>query len=181
MNSQYPDGPFSRRVDSTIERAKSGDSAAARKILEWFCGAVSAHTKNGKTLMTPSGSGIKIDDRILRYLGERFQIILESAGSADAALGLRRRPHREASPSIVERNRRMALDMGERIENGQTRKEACFAVSESWKSHASLKGRSFLQIQDTVRKAYDKHKHDETFKLKIRLAKKFDETFWKKA
>jgi hypothetical protein len=179
MVARYPEGPFSQRLDSTIDRARSGDSTAARKVLEWYCGGVMAYTKNGTSLITPSGCGIKIDDRILRYLGQCFQAILRSAVSADVALGLRKKPHREPSASIAERDERIALEMAMRLANGETRKEACFCVATSWEKHESFNGRSNFQIQDTVRKAYDKRKNTEVFKLKIRMEQKCNESFWK--
>ena len=71
---------FSKMVDDTIARARNGDTESARKILKWFCGAIKTNTdKDGKPHVKPSGKGTQIDERILRYLGECFQKILDDA------------------------------------------------------------------------------------------------------
>lgn len=85
--------PLSQLTKITIENARTGDTESARKILQWFCGAIKANTYgNGKPYVKPSGTGTQIDERILRYLAECFQKILEGAPGArvDAnhALGL---------------------------------------------------------------------------------------------
>jgi len=100
---------FNEVLDTTIDRARNGDTESARKILEWFCGAIKANTdKNGRPYRKssgigtqiderkrilryvgewngrpkPSGIGTQIDERILRYVGECFKRILDGGPSA---------------------------------------------------------------------------------------------------
>ena len=74
---------FSQVLDTTIDRARNGDTESARKILEWFCGAIKANTdKSGRPYRKPSGIGTQIDERILRYVGECFKRILDGGPGA---------------------------------------------------------------------------------------------------
>ena len=84
---------FSQVLDTTIDRARNGDTESARKILEWFCGAIKANTdKKGNPYRKPSGIGTQIDERILRYVGECFKRILDGGPGArvdaNRALGI---------------------------------------------------------------------------------------------
>ena len=48
-------------VDFTIDKARSGDTESARKILKWFCGAIKANTdKNGRPYRKPSGTALEL-------------------------------------------------------------------------------------------------------------------------
>ena len=92
-NKIIHEGLFGEMVAYTINKARSGDTESARKILKWFCGAIKANTdKNGRPYRKPSGLGTQVDERILRYVGECFQTILEDGPSvrvnANHALGI---------------------------------------------------------------------------------------------
>jgi hypothetical protein len=92
-NEVIHEGVFGQMVGSTIDKARNGDTESARKILKWFCGAIKANTdKNGRPYRKPSGLGTQIDERILRYVGECFQKILDDGPgarvNANHALGI---------------------------------------------------------------------------------------------
>lgn len=105
-------------MEATIANAINGDTESARKILREFCGAIKANTdKNGKPFRKPSGTGTQIDERILRYLGECFEKILDDAAGArvDAnhALGIVEAGKRGNKKTKVSRER--ALDIGYQV------------------------------------------------------------------
>jgi len=92
-NKIIHEGLFGEMVAYTINKARSGDTESARKILKWFCGAIKANTdKNGRPYRKPSGLGTQVDERILRYVGECFQKILDDGPgarvNANHALGI---------------------------------------------------------------------------------------------
>ena len=138
--------------------------------MRWFCEAITANTdERGQPHRKPSGTGTQINERILRYVGACFQKILDKSHTPDVALGLRKRPYREASRSLAKRNEDMALDMALKIANGETYKAASIETAELWKDHESFKEKEFIRVHDTVRKAYDKRKGDDLFKMKVKL------------
>lgn len=118
---------FSLPIESTIEKAKGGDTEAARKILKWFCGAIKANTdKDGKLHKSPSGIGIQIDERILLYLGECFNKILDDAPGirtdANHALGIVEAGKKGNKKTRASRERE--LDIGYQVMDCHEKKKA---------------------------------------------------------
>jgi len=112
------EGPFNHLIDTTIEKAKNGDTESARTILRWFCGAIQANTdKEGKPYRKPSGTGTQIDERILRYLAECFRSILNDAPGVrvDANHALRlREAGKRGNKRTTESRKRSILAMPSR-------------------------------------------------------------------
>lgn len=149
-------GPFGQRVEITIEKAKNGDAESARKILSWFCGAIKANTaKDGKP-----HTGTRIDERILRYLGECFQEILGGGPGArvdaDRALGLN---SGQKGNKKTKKGRQQTLDLGYEVKQHHNEIKA--------KRRNKFRGRTPLDTaisevakknnksEQTVRDAYD--------------------------
>jgi len=102
-------------IDSTIDRARNGNTEAAREILEEFCEAIKANTnKNGRPYRKPSGLGTQIDERILRYVSECFQKILDGGPGArvDANHALRIVEAGKKGNKKTKTGRERELDLG---------------------------------------------------------------------
>ena len=166
-NSFIREDVFSQVLDTTIDRARNGDTESARKILEWFCGAIKANTdKNGNPYRKPSGTGTQIDERILRYVGECFKRILDGGPSArvDAnhALGIvaagkkgnkktKASRERELLTGFQVRNCHVRIKAKRKISKGLRLRGELPPLEEAIKEIARKQHKSF----DTVKNSYD--------------------------
>jgi hypothetical protein len=67
---------FGKQVEDTINRAKNGDTYAAKKLMQWYCGGLTTTIRKKGVSQTVNREP-SIDERILRYFGECFGKVLE--------------------------------------------------------------------------------------------------------
>ncbi len=160
---------FSQVLDTTIDRARNGDTESARKILGWFCGAIKDNTdKNGRPYRKPSGIGTQIDERILRYVGECFKRILDGGPGArvDAnhALGIveagkkgnkktKASREQELLTGLQVRDCHDRIKAERKISKGQRLRGESTPLEEAIKEVAKKHHKSF----DTVKNAYKEY------------------------
>lgn len=137
--------------EEIIREAKAGNVGFARLILHDFVAVVRENTvggsiENGHPLRTTSGIETRLDERVVRYLAEAFQQILEGV-PADKALGTK--PGTGGRPKLgAARDRSIALDVAVKIKEGKSAGGACAEVAENYR----------FKDESTVRKLYKAHK-----------------------
>jgi len=166
-NEVIHEGVFGLMVVSTIDKAKNGDTESARRILKWFCGAIKADTdKDGMPYRKPSGSGTQIDERILRYVGECFQKILDDGPGArvDANHALGIVEAGKKGNKKTKANRELELVIGLQVKDCYVRIKTERKITKGRRLAGALSplGEAIKEVAekyhkspDTVRNAYD--------------------------
>lgn len=136
-------------TDDLIRRAKSGDTAAAKEILEGFVGAVEENTDcQGRPHRLPSGGGTPIHESTIRYLAECFQKILDDV-SADKALHVK--PGKGGAPKKPrQRELTIAAEVASRIHSGGTLTQAYRAVATKYHLESSGVGKIYRANRDVA-------------------------------
>jgi len=153
-------------VGTLVSRAWSGDTEAARAVLELFCEAV----ERGDVVPTP----------ILRYVAGKFRLLLADKRSpADEILGVKRR-YRPKSQLKAKRDEQIAAFVWAAVRRGWKREAAIddaikkFSVSKttvenSLRLHGELaRGAIFRQLRRDISMLFP----EERAALRIRLLKK---------
>jgi hypothetical protein len=81
-------------VEDTIEKAKQGDRAAVDKLMQWYCGGLTTTIKKKGEPPRIVNREPSIDDRILRYFGECFGMMLKGV-SVERAMNVK---NKEGAP-----------------------------------------------------------------------------------
>jgi hypothetical protein len=122
VNNKMPDKDwFGQQVDDIIRLAESGDTAAAKKLMQWYCGGL-------KTTVVKKGVSQRvnrepsIDERILRYFGECFEQILGGV-AVERAMSLEKDANRPPDPTLEARDIDIAFGVDKRVNAKVTKRD----------------------------------------------------------